>query len=321
MKRGITLKRGIFFAAVLVFICYFFLQIPTVVSWGPGQNYKNYSVRTTVNVTEAFPEILNISCNYGQPVILTAGSTAKVVCVVMVRDYNGGDTIVGANGSGVFNASFFYFQNKSSDPNDNNVHYSNQTCSLNGTSIGYYVNWTCAFDVWYYANNGTWRINASVLDTHNNQNLSITSEFNGSIGVIYALNVTDVIDYGKLFVGETSSAPIQANVTNFGNSAINVTVYGFGGDNISRGSGLAMICEQRNLSLTNERFSLSSSEPWATMNVLSGAPQMLQNLTLPKQVQDGVFVVNATYWSLHINVTDNPYGVCNGTVVFSAIQS
>jgi hypothetical protein len=313
--------RKFFFLITLVLVGYILLQIPSVVSWGPGPNYRNYSVRTTVNITEAYPEILNITCNAGQTIVLTAGTSTTVVCIVVVRDYNGGDTIVGDNGSGVFNSTFYYFQNKSDDPDDYNVHYSNQTCSLNGTPNGYYVNWSCAFHVLYFANNGTWRVNATVLDTHNSQNVTVFGVFNNTMGTLYALNVTEVIDYGSLVSGSTSPSPVEANVTNVGNVAINVTVAGFGGSNISQGAGLAMICDQRNLTVGNERFSLNSSAIFSSMTPLSSSAQMIANLTIQKQVQDGVYMVNSTYWSLYINTTDNPFGVCNGTIVFSAVAS
>jgi hypothetical protein len=294
--------------------------MPSALSWGPGPNYRNFSVRTTVNVTEAYPEVLNITCNNGSSILLTAGASTFVLCTVVIRDYNGGDTIIGINGSGVFNATFYYFQNKSSDPDEDNVHYSNASCSFN-QSNGYYVNWTCGFDVQYFANNGTWRINVSVLDTHNEQNLSVVSSFNTTISPLYALNVTEVIDYGSLYTGQTSASSVEANVTNLGNMQINVTVYGFGGDNATKGVGLAMLCEQRNLSVSNERFSVDSGAPFASMVPLSGSPQMIPDLTLLKQTIPGNLITNSTYWAIHINISDNPFGVCNGTVVFSAVSS
>ena len=320
MKNSAGFRKLVFIILVLA-AGQVLVKMPYVTSWGPGPNYNNFSVRTTVNVTEAYPEILNISCNLGQPITLTAGGTQPVVCIVQVRDYNGGDTINGTNGSGVFNSTFYYVLNQSSDPDDNNVHYTNDSCSLNGTALGFYVNWSCSFDVWYYANNGTWRVNATVLDTHNQQNLTTSAIFNSSISPLYALNVTDVIDYGSLFVGATSTDSVEANVTNFGNMVINVTVYGHGGDNATTGFGLAMVCEGRNLTVSNERFSINSTDLFDAMLPLASAAQMIPNLTIDKQTADGVLISNSTYWKLHINVSDNPFGVCNGTVVFSAVAN
>lgn len=303
-------NRKAFLVLSLVLLCFITFKGFLVYSWGPGPNYVNYSVRTTVNVTNAYPEILNITCTDGTGITLTAGSTKAISCSIQARDYNGGDTINMAN------ATFHYFLNSSADPDDGNVHYTNSSCSL-GNADGYYSNWTCVFDVWYYANNGTWQVNATVNDSYSKTDNSVG---NVTILPLLAINVTNLIDFGQLAVTETSVTAIQANVTNFGNRQINITVYGFGGDDEATGAGFAMMCEQRNLTLDNERYSLSSSDDYDVMTSITGAPVTVDGFTLAHQVDDAVPVVDSTYWRLHINVSTNPFGICNGTVVFAAIS-
>ncbi len=297
----------IFLVLMLVLFSYMLIKGFPVTSWGPSGNYENVSVRTTVNVTNAYPEILNITCNNGVGVTLTAGSTKTINCMVQIRDYNGGTDINYAN------ATFYYYLNESSDPDDNNTHYTNTTCTENNSN-GYYANWTCAFDAWYYANNGSWVVNATVNDSYGAQD---NNHGNFTIGALFALNVTDVIDFGDLAVTQTS-AEQEANVTNLGNVPMNVSVYGFGGDDEVTGAGLAMICEQRNITIPNERYSVTSGAGYGAMTSITGAPATLPGLTIDKQTTPSGYKINSTYWMLHVNLSNNPFGICNGTVVFAA---
>jgi hypothetical protein len=302
IKKTLVITGLIFFLVI-----YIYTFLPSVLSWGPGSNYKNYSVRTTVNVTQAYPEILNITCNNGTALTLTAGSTKTINCLVSIRDYNGGTDISNTNGT------FYYNLNQSTDPNDNNVHYTNATCT-SVTVDGYYANWTCGFDIWYYANNGTWRANIRIKDGYN---MTTSSYRNATISALYALNVTNLIDFGSLAVGDTSITPVMANITNFGNMNINVSIYGFGGENETTGANFAMLCDIRNITLPNERYSLSSTG-YDTMTPVTNTYAPIPGLTIPQQVDDNQQVINSTYWRLHVNVSTNPFGICNGTVVFSA---
>jgi hypothetical protein len=302
--------RKVFLAISLMLLCFIAFKGFLVSSWGPGPNYINYSVRTTVNVTNAYPEILNASCTDGTGITLTAGATKAVSCLIQARDYNGGDTINMAN------ATFHYYLNSSDDDDDGNAHYTNSSCLLTNAD-GYYANWTCVFNVWYYANNGTWQVNATVNDSYSKTDNYVG---NATILPLLALNVTNLIDFGQLAVTETSASAVSANVTNFGNRQINVTVYGFGGDDIGTGAGIAMMCDQRNLTLDNERYDVSAATTYDDMTLITGSPVTVDGLTLAQQTDDAQPVVSSTYWRLHVNVSTNPFGICNGTVVFAAIS-
>lgn len=301
--------RGKVFLISILFIL-FFIVVKTgpVLSWGPGANYRNYSVRTTVDVTNAYPEILNVTCGNG--ITLNAGTTKTINCTVQIRDYNGGGDV------NYVNATFYYYLNTSVDPLDNNTNYANASC-VNLTSDGYYTNWSCSFDAWYYALNGSWRANVTVNDSYSAKD---NDYGNFSITALLALDATPIIDFGSMAVTDTSATPVQANVTNFGNVPINVSVYGFGGDSELTGAGTAMLCQIRNISLPNERYSLDSGTAYADMTPINGAPVAIPDLTVQKQFLSDTYMINSTYWTLHINLTNNPFGECNGTVVFSAIN-
>ena len=302
-------KKAFLIILLCLIVLLIFKGLP-VTSWGPGTNNRNYSVRTTVNVTNAYPEILNVTCNNGTSVTLNAGTTKIVSCIVKIRDYNTWDDVNYVNGT------FYYNLNKSSDPDDNNTHYTNTSCSQTSNDGNYLVNWTCSFPVWYYASNGTWVINATANDTFGAQ---ANNNGTSNISSLLALNVTETIDFGQLYVTQTSPTPIQANVTNFGNVPINVTVYGFGGENPTY-TTYAMICDQRNITSANERYSLDGSAVYDAMTSITGISATLPGLKIEKQTVPDAFMVNSTYWRLHVNLTNNPFGICNGTVVFSAIS-
>jgi len=199
---------------------------------------------------------------------------------------------------------------------DNNTHYTNASCA-GGTPSGFFRNFTCSFDVLYYANAGQWICNVTATDPYafanasrNQSNYNVTS-----IDGLLALNVTALIDYGDLAVGDISS-PEQANVTNFGNLDINVTVKGYGS---TLDDGLSFTCEQGNISIEYEKHNLvGGSDPSAYTNLSSTLTQV-SGLTIPQQTNDSQQEINTTYWLLV--VPPNPFGLCNGSVVFQAESS
>ncbi|RME53532.1 hypothetical protein D6783_01795 [Candidatus Woesearchaeota archaeon] len=284
---------------------------PFLLSFTAGPNYRNVSVDAIVNVTQSLPEVLSVLINDGSGnITLNAGTTTLITCNATIRDYNGGGTLANVTAT-------FYDNNTASEgsPDDNNNHYSNTSCTQVNVN-GYYANYTCTFNVYYYANNATWVCNVTATDTYDFNGSDSGSNYNTTaINPVLALNVTSPIDYGDLAVGDTSGA-IEANVTNFGNRDINVTVYGYGA---TPGDGLAMVCQVGNITIANERYSLNSADTWAAMTPLASTPAYIANLTLPQQTNDTQAVINSTYWRLY--VPPNPFGQCNGTVVFQAEEA
>lgn len=281
---------------------------PLILSYSIGPNYHNISVDAIVNVTQSKPEVISVLINDGSAnITLSAGTTKKVICNATIRDYNGGATITEVNGTLFFNNTSF-----ETDADDNNTHYSNTSCtSVNAN--GYYNNFTCVFDVLYYANNGTWVCNVTAKDPYDFNGDDTGSNFNTTMfDPLLAINVTNPIDYGDLAVGDTSGI-VDANITNFGNRNINITVRGYGNES---GDGLAMVCEFGNITVDNERWSLNATDVWASMTPLTSASDMIGNMTIAQQLNDSDQEWNRTYWRLY--VPPNPFGFCNGTVVFEA---
>jgi len=274
-------------------------------------NYKNVTVRTQVNITNARPEVLNVTIyedinNSARNITLNAGSFKSVICNATLRDWNGYPDIIYVNATLWHNSTSSYLS-----PDNNNSHYTNANCTNSGGGSGFYVNYVCNFTVIYYANNGTWVCNVTVMD-----NQSTTGSGMGSTTFfpVYALNVTDGIDYGGIAVLDTSNN-VTANITNLGNMPINVTVEGYG---TKRGDGLAMSCSLGgNITVSNERFSAQNID-WSSKIPLNSSAQLLANLTLNKQ-NDSNLMVNTTYWQLFIDSANNPGGNCTGYVIFTAV--
>ena len=304
-KRTVGLILFALFAAILIYNSLFSF------SYSVGPNYRNVSIDTTVNITNAKPEVLLVIID--DPVVLNAGGVKTVNCNATVRDWNGWDDI--QNVTAVFwdNSSVNQF-----DPNDNNDHYTNGNCTNTGNDGNYTAFFTCNFSVWYYANPGSnWMCNVTATDSY---------VFNASVGssnwlyntttvsVLLALNVSPtLIDYGNMAVGDTSVNSEQANITNFGNSDINISVKGYGA---TENDGLAFVCAIGNISIANERYSLNATDAYTNYLPLASSFTSIPQLTLPQQTNDAVQVLNSTYWKLY--VPPNPFGICNGTVVFQA---
>jgi len=269
-------------------------------SYSVGPNYRNVTIDTRVNVTNAGPEVRLIRMN--DPITLTAGSPTYVECNVSVLDFNGGGDINRTE------AIFYHSTSSSTASDDNNTHYTNATCTPYAQG-GDWKNFTCGFQVYYYALNGTWTCNATTYDnrSYNDTKLNTTT-----IDALLALNVSPtLIDYGNLSVSDTSVNK-SANVTNIGNVPINISVKGYGA---TENDGLAFVCAVGNISIANERYSINRSHSYTQKSSLQASFQQT-NLTIQKQNVTGQFKTNATYWQLY--VPPNPFGICNGTIVFQA---
>jgi hypothetical protein len=289
----------------LVFGVVILVTFMSIVGFVSSLNYDMVNVTTRVNVTNALPEILNVTVGVSTPlnITLNAGATTLVQCNASMRDWNGHNDI------NLVNATFYYFLNSSQQSDDRNEHYTNTSCVAVSNDGQYYVNYTCNFTVYYFANNGTWYCNVTARDQMN-----FTDSENAStrINPLYALNVTDIIDYGNLSVTDYSPN-ITATVTNFGNTNINVSVLGYGA---TEGDGLGFVCGTgTNISVEYQRFSGNASSVWNDKRPLSATNQDM-NITLYQQVDDNTQVTALTYWQLY--VPPNPFGVCTGTVRFTA---
>jgi hypothetical protein len=308
--------KKVFMATVFLLLLLAICILPSIIAphTNIGTNYKNVTVWTHVNITHSRPEVLNVSVyemlNIStNNITITAGSTKRIYCNATIRDWDGFSDVVYVNAT-----IWHMFTSNNTAPDNNNSHYTNLTCNLNA-SLSAYIGWyVCSFDPLYYANNGTWMCNVSAQNSWN-----YTGSGNSSTVFypVYALNVTDGIDYGGVAVYDYSIPDVSANITNLGNMAINISVEGYGA---KRGDGLAMNCSiNGNITVDNERFSLNNTSSWASKTPLvsTAGGVLVSGLTMLKQTVPSTQIINSTYWQIYI--PPNPAGNCTGNIIFTAL--
>lgn len=264
-------------------------------------NYDHVNVTTRANITNAAPEILSVLIDQG--VTLNAGNNKTVYCNATIRDWNGWDDVI------LVNATLFHETSTHESADDGNTHYTNASCFNTGNDGSFTTEYSCGFDVIHYANNGTWTCNLTAEDSFFfTDSLANTT----SINELYALNVTDTIDYGDLAVTDTSPE-IPATITNLGNMNINVSVLGYG---LTQGDGLGLVCTQgSNITVENQRFATSAAVDWTLKTPLQQTNQDMA-ITLNQPTDLTVPITFITYWQLY--VPPNPFGLCTGTIRFTA---
>ena len=295
------------------------LGVSMVTSDVIGANITNTTVIARVYVWNTEPNITLVTIS-PSPIDLTPGNTTTVSCTAYVWDYNGWGDVNFTNAT-------FYHLGTSNGADDNNNHYTNSTgtCTQGGSSTN--ASCTASFQVWYYANNGTWICNMSISDKGGNATQRIyhfnsTNNASVIINPTIALTTPNEIDYGNLSVTEISNQ-IATNVTNWGNIPINISVRGYGGTNESLPNvgNLSMICGYGNITVGYERYSPNISAAYSDMINLTNNITQVPNFNLPVRSNDSNYGsdTNSTYWRLQIPLTIGGY--CNGTIVFSAVQN
>lgn len=231
---------------------------------------------------------------------LAAGVTRKVLCNGTVSDDNGYDTIdnvtaiIYAIGNGT----------KASDPEDNNTLYKNNSCTL---SAGYSTtkkDFNCSFNMWYYAQNGTWSCNATATDS---QSASGSAVANSTVNNLIAFNISSLIlDYGNLAPGAASPSSVLFYITNLGNTRIDLSL---NGSNMSCTAGTIPSSSQHyNITGTDQAYSL--------MLALSNSAFLVSDFDLDKKVTSDSN--RTTYWRIQIPTAVK--GQCTGIISLSAQQ-
>lgn len=278
----------------------FLLQAPL-----PGHSQQeindSYWVNTTINITNSAPTLTAIALD--TPVDLNAYSNKSIYCNVSTFDYDNDTlTVIG-----------ILYLNGTTQPNladDGNNHYTNSSCSAISNQDNE-MNWTCVFDVQYYADNSSnWVCNATVLDgglvnTSNNSNLA-------TINPLVAIKMEELLDYGELEVGQTSNST-PANITNAGNRDLNISVRGWGA---AEGDGLAFDCDYGHITLTYERYSPVNETSFAAMTEITNSDVMIENFLVPQRELETEDQVNSTWWKVLIPVGAG--GICEGKLMFTA---
>ena len=285
-----------------------------------GVNVTNSSVVARVNVTNTEPNLylvrIDSPLDSNRNIDLTANTATTVICNGSVQDTNGFDDIKNVS------ATLYDITIASNAADNNNTHYSNISCgpcavvagtnNKNGTCL-------CQFAVQYYANPAAWQCNMTINDSGGIIR-SLNSSFT-TINEVLGISIENsILEYGNLSVSQISD-PIRENITNGGNIPINVTVRGFGGGDETVGQNVSMICESgTNITFGNQRFFPGNNIAYADMFNLTNQSIQIFNLTIPQRTVDTGLgnSSNATFWRLQVPIGAS--GVCNGTIIFGAVD-
>jgi hypothetical protein len=269
------------------------------------------SIARNISIVSAYINITSIivdDTSYAlmNQIDLVAGSTQLVYCNMTIRAPGVYTDILGVN------ATFFSSTTTIDAADNNRTHYSNSSCTFL-TGGGDTADYQCAFNVWHFAINGTWNCTSFAWDSVSTSNNSD----NTTVNQLFALNIsTELIDYANLQPNATSSN-VTVNISNVGNMPMNISVYGFGGDDNTTGAGLSMICQINNISVSFEKFSTNATANYDSKTSLLSSEVDL-GLTIPAKDASDDVRVNSTYWQFMVPPESHTFGQCNGSVVFVA---
>jgi hypothetical protein len=239
------------------------------------------------------------------PINLIAGSTKTVYCNGTAED---GDSYLDIE---KINASV-YFQGYSQSPDNPNYRYSNSSCRL-FSGLDNSTEFTCAFEIEYYAQNGTWHCDVTVSDFLNATNISVETT---TINELLAVGISPgVIDFGALEILQISPIDIEINITNYGNIMLDLNIYAYA---LFDNDNLSMDCTKGNISLEYQRFSEISGTTYTVMTPVNNidSPAFV-SFNLQKRVTSES--KKPLYWKLQIPMYTG--GTCSGKVVFAALPN
>ena len=314
----------VFIIGLILLGCFLtFLSLPLISTSVFGTNVTNASILTKVYVWNTEPNITSVEVEPSS-IDLVAGNFTIVNCTAYVFDYNGWEDIANVSGS-------FYDQSEGDgDTTDQNFRYVNDTCAActDAGGSGTNASCQCQFTVGYYANAGEWVCNMTITDGGGNatERLHYFNDSQNSSSVtinsVLGINAPSEIDYGNLSVTETSNI-VAANVTNWGNVPINVTLRAFGGlnESVTNAGNYSMMCQFGNISIDLERWSMNATAEFDNMTNITNSSVLIPSLTIPVRSNETIDgnATNTTYWKLSVPLGVGGY--CNGTIVFGAVQA
>lgn len=246
---------------------------------------------------------------------LTPATTTAVTCSGVIEDEEGESSI------GLVIAKFYSSSSSYQDLDDNNFHYTNSTCQTNysyGNSKQAEI--ICTFQLEYYTNPKSWTCQINATDNYSS---SILGSDTTNINTLLALGTASKMGFGEMEL-EKVSPERTAEVTNYGNVMINLTLNGYGQ---IPADGNAMECGPVDIPIDYMKFNLTASNQ--SNLTLSQFESIYQNLTSSPTTQK--FNLNSrqndisneanksTYWRVYVptGISEN----CMGNIVFAATQN
>jgi hypothetical protein len=247
---------------------------------------------------------------------LTAATSKTIKCQAVILDYDGEASIKNASAE-FFDSSSYY-----GDSDDNNYHYTNQSCILDtnyGNENETLAN--CSFQVWYYANSDNWECFVKTYD-----NLTVSGNKSDSVFInpLLAVGIDTTIDFGEIYPKQISNES-SLNITNYGNIRINISLSGYA---VVEGDGYAMNCTLGNeIPVYYQKYNLTDSNN--SEITLEQSESLYNNLTKDPEVKEFNLDYNTndtenhsrntTYWRVYLPLGTG--GDCTGNIVFGASKA
>ncbi len=322
-KKMISKESGMMIAFVSLFLVVIsvLVGLSMVTSGVIGANQSTTVAKVYVWNTE--PDLYRVDITPSS-IDLSPGNTTEVNCTAYIWDYNSWQDFSNIS------ASLYDVSVGDGNTADNNFRYINTSCGNSTTACielsDTNASCTCTFDVWYYANNGTWQCNMTIWDNAGNAterpyylNATMNSSF-GTINTVVGIGTIDELDYGNLSVTETSTEK-PLNISNYGNVPINITVRGYGGTDSTAQNNQSLHCAYGNITLGYQRFAAAPDTAFDDMFNLTNITADVPAFELPVRTNDTNYGndTNATYWRLQVPLTVG--GNCNGTIEFTAYET
>lgn len=296
-----------------------------------GANSQADIVSTQTNVTNVAPTVDTLvlkdngaTVGSGGTLTVNSGSTEVVTITGTISDDNGvGTSLVNGDISEIvgklYRTSLGEGGCNNGAKDNNDCYYENTagSCALGAPVDSTTINYTCTFNVQYYADgtqvNGVapaddWTASITVIDDSTESNTSTQAYETGDL---LALSIPGSIDYGTLAREQrtTNVNNFDMVITQFGNVAADVEV-----------SGNDMTCSVTGtIPKENQEWSLTdvpAGDPAAT--ALTGSPTDT-NFAIGNRTNDGAALTKTLYWNITMPTVAS--GTCTGSNTITALAS
>ena len=291
------IKKNIILALVslsFLFSIYFLLEIGAV---------RADTALVFFDIENSAPSVPRVNLNSGRNIVLTEGATTSVLVSGAVADNNSCQDLVSikmamhlegaicASEVDAINSDVCYFYEDMSPAID-------PSCT-GSSDLSYAV--SHYFDVYYYANPGTWIATVIAFDSVASSSGNSSTV---SLNELLSLDVSAIVDFGVLFINATSSGDNMSIITNSGNITSDLRL-----------SGTNLSCASGTIPVNYQEYSLSSFEYGFGTTLTTRSADL--NAVLPAPAYNTIPITDSVYWQVEIPADVS--GVCNSVTTFVAI--
>lgn len=303
------MKRTIFMVSLLL------LLVPFAFAANHNQTTGRENMTVSINAPPSFvtgPTLEDSDIAVANQLDPVPGTTFKVWCNGTANDSNGYADLASASG-------VIYGPGSSAGAADDPTnHYSAADCNLSLNTDGKF---SCAFDVQFYALNGTWTCDVNVTDSVGQSTLANDTS---DMTQLLAINVPSAtMDFGTMLVGtDTGATDKKVNVTNNGNVRVDLQLDAYKNWAAPDNNDVdAMGCSiLGSIPIANVRYSLTPATNYAAKTSFQGAGVLTENtFKLAPQTSGVAGTTKPVYFGLGIPAA-GVAGTCNGVLEFTGIQ-